>query len=257
MTKQLTLDRYVARSMETVQGFLTPLDSQIISALLRYLSDDNIAGNLCEIGAHHGRLFFLLALARRANERALAIDLFEDDGENAKTQHAGRDRALFENARRLGIELSEQETLKASSLDIGPTDVFSRTAGPIRFFSIDGGHSYGHVENDLQLAQKTLAAQGIIAVDDFFNMGWADISFATYDFLRRGTDIVPFAITSKKIYLAPKTAVDKYKDYLRNRRDIAHILRVEVLGSEVLAFRQSMLKKGYELLRGALARRAS
>lgn len=254
MTKPITPDRYIARSMETVQGFLTPLDAQIICALLRYQSDNNILGNLCEIGAHHGRLFFVLALARRTNERALAIDLFEDDSENVKTQHTGRNRALFENARRLGIELSEHETLKASSLDIKPADVLSRTTGPIRFFSVDGGHSYEHVENDLELAQQTLAGEGIIAVDDFFNIGWADISFATYEFLRRVNDIVPFAITSKKLYLAPKAAVAKYQTALRKRTDIAHILPVKVLGSEVVAFRQGALKKGYELVCGALAR---
>jgi len=256
MNRQMTLDRYVTGSIATVQGFLTSLDAQLIRALLCYQSDNNVTGNLCEIGVHHGRLFFMLALARRANERALAIDLFEDDVENVKTQHAGRDRALFENARRLGIELSEEETLKASSLDIKPADILARASGPIRFFSIDGGHSYEHVENDLQLAQQTLAGQGIIAVDDFFNIGWVDVSFATYDFLRRANDIVPFAITPKKIYLAPKAAVDIYKRALCKRTDIAHIALVQVLGSEVLAFRQGVLKKGYELLCDALARHA-
>jgi hypothetical protein len=257
MTKQMTLDRYVAGSIATVKGFLTPLDAQVIRALLSYQSDNNITGNLCEIGVHHGRLFFMLALARRASERALAIDLFEDDAENIKTQHAGRDKALFKNARRLGIELSEEETLKASSLAIKPADVLALTDGPIRFYSIDGGHSYEHVENDLKLAQQTLTDQGIIVVDDFFNIGWVDISFATYDFLRRTNDIVPFAITSKKIYLAPRAAVDKYKRALYKREDLARILPVQVLGSEVLAFRQSVLKKGYGLLRDALARRVS
>ena len=257
MTKRLTLDKYLSHSMATIQGFLTPLDAKMIHTLLVYQNENGIRGNLCEIGAHHGRLFFALALARRADERALAIDLFEDDAENIKTAHAGRDEALFHNSHRLGIKLSEEETLKASSLDLASADILARTTGPVRFFSVDGGHSYAHVEHDLQLARQTLSAEGIIAVDDFFNMGWADISFATYDFLRNVHDVVPFAITSKKLYLAPKSAVNKYQSALQTSANIFQIIPVRILGSDVLAFRQTAFRKGLEFLSGALARRAS
>ena len=37
-----------------------------------------IAGSLAEIGVHHGRLFIVLSLLRTEEERALAIDVFED-----------------------------------------------------------------------------------------------------------------------------------------------------------------------------------
>lgn len=165
----ILLDKYVARSMETVQDYLPSLDVRLLGALLAYQEENNITGHLCEIGVHHGRLFLMLALARRAGERALAIDLFEDDAINMNTQHAGRDRALFANAHRFGIKLSEEETFKTSSRDIGANDILARTAGHIRFFSIDGRHLYPAVENDLRLAKRTLTPEGIIAIDDFFN----------------------------------------------------------------------------------------
>lgn len=252
----ISVDKYVARSMKTVQGFLTTLDARLIAALLSYQGENNIAGHLCEVGVHHGRLFLMLALARRAGERALAIDLFEDDARNANTRHAGRDRALLANAHRLGIELSEEETFKTSSLDIEAADILTRTTGRIRFFSIDGGHLYQHVENDLRLAERTLTAEGIIAVDDFFNVGWADVSFATYDFLRRTDTIVPFAITSK-LYLAAPAMADKYKTALGRRADLGQTFCVQILGREVLALRQGTLRRGYDLLRGLIARRTS
>src|ERR1700757_4122244 len=157
----MLLDKYIARSMETVQGYLPSLDARLIAALLSNQDENNIMGHLCEIGVHHGRLFLMLALARRSGERALAIDLFEDDAINSNTRHAGRDRALFANARRLGIELSQEETFKTSSLDIGAEDILKRTTGQIRFFSIDGSHLFQPVENDLRLAESTLTAQGI------------------------------------------------------------------------------------------------
>jgi len=105
-------------------------------------------------------------------------------------------------------------------------------------------------------AERTLTSEGIIAVDDFFNVGWADVSFATYDFLRRTDTIVPFAVTSK-LYLAAPTMADKYKAALSRRADLGQISCVQILGREVLALRQGTLKRGYDLLRGLIARRTS
>jgi hypothetical protein len=252
----VSLEKYVARSMDTVQGYLTSLDARLIAALLASQDANNIKGHLCEVGVHHGRLFLMLALARRAGERALAIDLFEDDAINSNTQHAGRDRALFANAHRLGIQLSQEEIYKTSSLDVQATDILTRTTGPVRFFSIDGSHLYQQVENDLRLAESTLTAEGIIAVDDFFNKDWADATFATYDFLRRTDTMVPFAITSK-LYLAAPAAAEKYKGALVKRSDLGQISHVQILGKEVLTLRQSVLKRGYELLHGLVTCRAS
>jgi peptide chain release factor 2 len=55
-----------------------------------------------EIGVHHGRLFIPMALARRPGERALAIDVFED--QHLNVDHSGKgDRARFEeNVARTG-----------------------------------------------------------------------------------------------------------------------------------------------------------
>lgn len=256
MVKSLTsVDSYLSRSMSSVSGYLLPLDAEIICALLSYQDEANIRGNLCEIGVHHGKLFLMLALARRTGDRALAIDLFEDDELNAGGRHAGRDRALFEHAKRLGVALSEQETFKISSLDIQPGDILARTGGPIRFFSVDGGHLYQHVANDLVLAEKTLSEDGVIAVDDFFNPGWMDVTFATYDFLRGRSDMVPFAVSSKKLYLARTQIAGKYKTLLRARMSNVVISQAPVLGGEAMWLTRSKLKRGYEVFRSAIARK--
>jgi hypothetical protein len=249
------LDNYISRSMRTVQGYMTALDARVVAALLSWQDENDVKGHLCEIGVHHGRLFLMLALARRPGERALAIDLFADDSINANTGHAGRDRALFANAKRLGIKLSEQEILKTSSLEIGADDILERTTGRIRFFSIDGSHLYKEVENDLCLAERTLTPEGIIAVDDFFNIDWADVSFATSDFLRRTTALVPFAISSK-LYLAPPLAAERYRTALSQRTDLGKISCVQILGRDVLAVRQGLLERGHELIRDRIAQRA-
>jgi hypothetical protein len=196
----VTLDAYVRKYMRGIPGYLSRLDAELIAQLLHWQLVQKVEGDLCEIGVHHGRLFFLLALSRRAGEVALAIDLFEDDAVNTGV-HAGRPQALSRNARKLQVDLSEREILKCSSHEVSVGDILSRASQGIRFFSIDGGHSYGDVENDLELARQCLCEKGIIAVDDFCSALFPEVSFATYDFLRKQSDIIPVLITSSKLYL--------------------------------------------------------
>jgi Methyltransferase domain len=253
----ITIDRYITRWMPTVQGYLTSLDARVIRTLLSYQTESDISGHLCEIGVHHGRLFLMLAIARRPGERALGIDLFEDDELNASTEHAGRVRAVIDNARRLGIELADQEIFKTSSTEIGPADILARTTGPVRFCSIDASHLYDDVENDLLLAERTLTPDGIIAVDDFFHPGWPDVSFAVSDFLGRTSAIVPFLITPDKLYLAPVPVAERYKTALIRQPRLAHSELVWVRGKEVLRLKQTLASRGYDFLHNAIARHAA
>jgi hypothetical protein len=253
----ISLDRYVSLSMGTVEGYLTPLDARLIAALLTYQNQNRIRGHLCEIGVHHGRLFLMLAMARRFGERALGIDLFEDDAINIGCRQAGRDQALFVNARRLGIRFSKEETFMTSSLDIGPAAILARTTGPIRFWSIDGGHLYRHVENDLLLAEATVAPMGVIAVDDFFNPRWPEVSLAAYDFLQKTDSIVPFAITRGKIYLTDSGAAEIYKAALRLHTEMGHQETVQILGKDVLLLKQGRFSKECDIFRYTLVREAS
>jgi hypothetical protein len=230
--------------MRKVPGYLTSLDAVIIRWLLSWQESLGIHGNLCEIGAHHGRLFFLLALWRKAGESALAIDLFEDDNLNVGV-HAGRAESFKHHALRLGIELSPAEVMKGSSLDISAEQILERAGGPIRLFSVDGGHMYQHVENDLRLARQCLCSQGIVAVDDFFNLGWPEVTFATYDFLRACPELVPVIASQKKLYLVHRDFAACALDFARSTPLPGTILEFPImyLGNRVVQFRGSKVER--------------
>jgi hypothetical protein len=239
--KPFTPEQYIRFRMFAISGWLRSLDARIIASILAFQDDNNIYGNLCEIGVHHGRLFFMLALARRSDERSLAVDLFEDDAINSLPHHhRGRDRALVINARRLGISLSEGEIYKTSSLDIKAGDILIRTGGPIRFFSVDGGHNYENVENDLSLAKVTLSKTGIIAVDDYFNPDWPEVTFATYDFLKECKDIIPFILSPGKVYLAPPHLASTYQLAVRKANPNVSGKMMRFLNHEVYSMRYSL-----------------
>lgn len=253
----VTLDAYMARELYRVDGFLKRLDARVIQGLAAWQSRHDVSGGLAEIGIHHGKLFFILALSRRPGERALAMDLFQDDALNAGTVSAGRDRAFFEHARRFGVTLSEQEILKGDSLKMTPDDILSR-AGPVRLFSVDGGHLYHHVENDLMLANAALHDCGVIAVDDFCNATWPEVTFATFDFLKatRG-ETAPAILTKNKLYLCRPDAVRFYEDCVTTSgmAEGAEVERVRVMDREVLFLRQGLKSRAVDELRSRFAKR--
>lgn len=207
------LRSYLSGKIYSINGYLKSLDARLIAALAAWQSANKMAGSLAEIGVHHGKLFFLLALSRQAGEKSLAIDLFEDDAMNASTRYAGRSRALSTHAAGLNVVLEPSEVLKADSLTLKPDDILSRV-GRVRMFSVDGGHLYHHVASDLPLVFSTLAAGGMIVVDDFCNSEWPEVTAATYDFVRAsGGKIVPAVLTSKKLYLAPPDIAPRYGEF--------------------------------------------
>jgi Methyltransferase domain len=207
------LRNYLRSKIYSVNGYLKSLDAWLIVALASWQTSNRIAGGLAEIGVHHGKLFFLLALSRQVGERSLAIDLFEDDEMNASTRYGGRNRALLTHAARLNVALESAEVQKADSLTLTSDDILSRV-GRVRIFSVDGGHLYHHVAHDLPLVFSTLAPGGVIVVDDFCNSEWPEVTSATYDFVRaQEGKIVPAILTKKKLYLAPPDIASAYGEF--------------------------------------------
>jgi hypothetical protein len=204
------LQKYLRSRIYSVNGYLKSLDARLIVALAAWQTTNKILGNLAEIGVHHGKLFFLLALSRQSGEKSLAIDLFEDDEMNAATRFGGRSRAFSTHAANLNVTFESTEVLKADSLTLTSDDIMRRV-GRVRIFSVDGGHLYHHVAHDLPLAFSTLTPGGVIVVDDFCNPEWPDVTSATYDFVRtQQGKIVPAILTRNKLYLAPPDIASAY-----------------------------------------------
>ena len=182
------------------------------------------------------------------------MDLFTDDALNAGTASAGRDRAFFEHARRFGVTLDEAEVLKGDSCAMSPDDILERV-GAVRLFSVDGGHLYHHVDNDLRLADATLHDKGVIAVDDFCNATWPEVTFATFDVLKAARDsLAPAVLTKNKLYVSRPDAVSFYEEAVAGLAD-ATPERVTMMGREVLFLRQSLKSRAVDELRSKFARR--
>jgi hypothetical protein len=226
-------DYSIGRGHATVEGWLGEGALATAIAISQQQKANGTVGHLAEIGVHHGRLFLVLALLRALDEVALAIDVFEDQHLNIDWSGSG-DRSRFEtNMHRHAGGVHDVRILKADSLTLTAADlVRAMPAGDIRMFSVDGGHTVRHVLNDLALASGTLARDGIVIVDDYYNPDWPGVNEGVARFLNNEVAFAPFGYGDNKLYLCRRDAHARWLAWYEQRivPHAQHAKRVELAG---------------------------
>ena len=214
MSDHTAIDKYSRGGKRDVEGWFQRVDAEIYSTLLAFQKAHSIVGGCCEIGVHHGKSFIPLCLSLDVHELALCIDIFEDQTRNLDQSGCGDRETLFSNLGRFGIDLSRIRVLDGSSETV-TVDRILKAVGPIRFFSIDGGHWKSIVQNDLALAEGSLVQGGVVALDDIFRTDWPEVTLALAAWLERAkTKIVPFACGTNKLYLCQQDFALAYRECL-------------------------------------------
>jgi hypothetical protein len=208
---------YVARGHNRIRGWLSRVDAEIFATILAEQSRLAISGDTLEIGVHHGRSFLVQNLSVRAGELAIAADIFDDQHLNVGTISGRGDLAKFKsNVDRYGYP-GRAKILICSSLNLTAKDLQHHTNG-LRFVNVDGAHWFEAVVNDLRLAASTAGSDCVIAVDDFFNPDYPEVSAAYYAWLEDRPDFVPFCVSQAKLYLCSPGCQLKYSTALANNK---------------------------------------
>lgn len=207
--------QYLRLNKKEVEGWLQRVDAEIIGTIFDYQSQHNITGSCVEIGVHHGKSFIPMCMALREDELALCIDIFDEQTKNLDSSGYGDLNVFQGNLAKFSIDSSRIRVFKGSSEDVNQ-DYILKQVGPVRFFSIDGGHWKSIVQNDLHLAEKTLMTGGVIALDDYCRTEWPDVT-AGYTLWQENSesDIIPFAVGSNKLYLCHKDFTSAYRTALK------------------------------------------
>jgi hypothetical protein len=229
------IDRYLRLNFYKIEGYMDRLDASLYRELIVAQIKSGIVGSLVEIGVHYGRSFFVLASGRSGTEKSLGVDLFEDDELYKHPHRIGRLVGFKSNCQKLGFDFSSNEILKKSSLELSPDEIVDRV-GRVRFFSIDGGHMYQHVTNDLLLAERVVVTGGVICMDDILSPLWPEVSIATFDWLRSvSCPFVPFLITNAKLYICGREYANYYSSLVDNDKSLkaSRVRNITVLGCPV------------------------
>jgi hypothetical protein len=212
-------------------GFLT-IDGWVFQGLLDYLkfvnhfqTEAKVAGNIGEIGVHHGRFLIALSHLSRAGEKCIAIDLFENQFANVDNSGHGSLDKLQHNISQFGPLDAKFEFLQADTLALTLPERLSiaQQYGPFRIFSVDGGHTVEHTFNDLVMGQDMLSAGGVIIVDDYYNSHWPGVHEGVNSFFACGASkIKPFLYAHNKLFFARVAFHAQYlrwcSDAFRDRR---------------------------------------
>lgn len=208
------LPQYLHRKKGLPQGWLARTDGEILRVIMETQRAAGLKGSAVEIGIHRGRSMIALCLGLQADEKAYAIDVFEQQQLNRDHSGSG-DLAAFErNLTRFNIPDGTVVIDPRSSQAVVAQDVLDQ-AGPARIFSVDGGHWAAIVKSDLHLAEACIAAHGVIALDDFHRPEWPEVSQGYFAwFADRAKPVVPFAIGLNKLYLCEEKQVGFYQQAL-------------------------------------------
>lgn len=202
---------YLRNGKKGVNGWLQRVDAEIIGSILAFQHQQRINGSCAEIGVHHGKSFIPLCMALKDDELALCIDIFDVQSKNLDASGKGDFDSFQANLAKFHIDHEQVRVFKGSSEDV-TSDYILQQIGPVRFFSIDGGHWKSIVQNDLILAEKTLAIGGVIALDDYCRAEWPDVTHG-YSLWQERTEaeIIPFATGSNKLFLCQKEYASAYR----------------------------------------------
>jgi hypothetical protein len=203
------VEYYIRHGKFYVDGWLRTEAALVIAALSARQHALGIGGGVAEIGVHHGKLFILLYLLSRAPEKAIAIDLFGDQHLNVDLSGSGD---LQKFRRNLARHADDERLVlhQGNSLELGGADLVRLAAGPLRFISVDGGHTADITAHDLATAEASLADDGIIVVDDVFNEQWPGVGDGVHRYFAERADLVPFALGANKTYFCRPSHRDAY-----------------------------------------------
>lgn len=219
------IDAYWKDGYHAIEGWVFPELVDYLKCVNRFQDGAEVAGNIGEIGVHHGRLLIALSHLSRPGETCVAIDLFDNQAANLDGSGYGSLDKLRENICRYAPTDAKFAFIQADTLALTVPErlAIAQQHGPFRIFSIDGGHTVEHTFNDLVFAQDMLAAGGIIMVDDYYNLHWPGVHEGVGLFYTRTTPMIkPFLYAHNKLFFARLAFHARYLrwncDAFRDRR---------------------------------------
>lgn len=188
--------------VEEIPGFLAPFAAITTMDLLDMQQENGVTGPTFEIGVYGGKYLSVLARGAAATgDRTVGLDPF---------LHYTPDQVKMNLASINGVDLHFIHSLSGN---VSAEDLQAVLLQRPRFIDIDGSHERDDVIYDLRMCEQIIHPQGIVAVDDWYNVHDAGVAEAFYRFFADGLKaLVPFAYTANKLLMSSRAMAPAYKE---------------------------------------------
>lgn len=199
--------RDVFKKISEISGWFSREAALVLSLVDSIQKQNDLEGDLFEIGVHHGKSALFLHHFLRGKEKLRVCDIFGDQRMNISQSGVG-DKAIFlNNCQRILGENSIQIFEKLS------TDLTIDEIGrSYRLFHVDGGHCYEEALADLLLAKQALKEYGVIVLDDPFRHEWPGVTEAVIEFLKISPDFSVLLVGFNKLLLVRDSVKTTYTE---------------------------------------------
>jgi hypothetical protein len=180
-----------------IEGWFDYDAALMFMAYNQILASHGVAGDVLEIGVHHGLSSIAVASLRGSGARLYAVDLFEGLQDlNLSHSGAGNRKTFEKNMRSFFGDIGFIRTLTRASRDLTPADL----GQSLSFCHIDGGHSRQETFSDLHLCYQAMVPGGIVALDDYFNVEFPGVCEGAIEFmLKHPGALQPLAVGFHKV----------------------------------------------------------
>ncbi len=229
--------RRLVRRTNGISGWFSAGAASVFAVLNQVQLENNIEGNLFEIGVHHGKSAVFLAYLRNSESETLGVcDVFERQHLNPSSSGSGDEQLMMANFR---SHFSETDNFLRVYSKLSSSLDSSETTDNCRLFHIDGGHSVEEATSDLELAASALHENGAIIIDDAFHPDWPGVTEAIVHFLNKHKEYAPLIAAFGKLTIVPKASLMIYRPAFQ-RNGIYHLFIPEpALNPELKTFVQS------------------
>lgn len=199
------IDNYISNHFNNIPGWV---EGSIVN-FLKHIAPLSSVGGVAEIGIYRGKFFYLLRCLLDSPEKSFALDIFNKQELNIDGSGGDNPGNFFQD-NMINYDPFGGENINIITGDSFDNEIKNKIKSPIRFFSIDGGHTKLHILNDLKIAETTIANDGVVIVDDFLHPQWIGVTEGVFEYIRTNSLLIPFAVGHNKLYLCTPSYHKKY-----------------------------------------------
>jgi hypothetical protein len=184
-------------AFDRIEGWFSPDAALMFMAYNQVVAAHGVAGDVLEIGVHHGLSALALAAMRGDGAQLVAIDLFDElQAQNVSSSGSGSRVRFLQNMHEFFGDTAFVRCVAAPSNTLGEAELGRRFS----FCHIDGGHTARETYEDLELCSRILLPGGLLALDDYFNPSFPGVCEGAVKFwLAHDGALAPIAAGFNKV----------------------------------------------------------